>query len=280
QVKFSHPQVTLAGNVEAVLDQRIRDLSARTAALALPTPLNVLINPGFEAPIDKSGKIPGWEVSNPAAVKRDNDKAYKGEPAALRLSNPGGVLTVRSEPFEPPTTGRLSVAVGLRVEQIDQQPQLRLAIEGLLDGKLYYRFASVGAGQNIAKLSDRYAPYIFQVDDLPTTGLTQLRVRFDMIDEGSVLIDNVQLYDLAFNDSERIELTKIITSANIALHSGKTSDCVRVLEGYWPRYLTEHVPLVQTAAAAQSKESPTTKAPEKTAEKPGAWDKLRRSWPF
>ncbi len=291
QVKFTHPQTTVVGKVEVALDQRIRDLTARTAALAAPTPLNAPLNANFETPEDRGGKLPGWECSVPNAMKRERDSTRPGEQAVLKIANPNGVLSVRSEPFESPQTGRLAVSVGLRIENVEKQPQLRLAVEGILDGKPYYRFASVGAGDNIVRIGRQFSPYVFQIDDLPTTGLTQLRVRFDMLGPGDVWIDDVRLYDLAFSEVERIELTKIITSANISLQSGKTSDCARTLEGYWPRYLTQHVPLVQTAASPAISKDPASKDPsnkdataskptEKTAEKPGAWDRMRKVWPF
>ena len=44
--------------------------------------------------------------------------------------------------------------------------------------------------------------YIFQVDDLPLEGLSLLHVRFDLMGQGEVWVDDVQLFDLAFNGAE------------------------------------------------------------------------------
>ena len=62
-----------------------------------------------------------------------------------------------------------------------------------------------------------WGQYVFQVDDLPLEGLTSLRVRFDLMGPGEVWIDDVQLFGLAFNRSELVELQKLITLADVKL---------------------------------------------------------------
>ena len=99
------------------------------------------------------------------------------------------------------------MSVWLRVADAARQPPLRLAVEGKLDGRDYYRFAAVGQSpgreQPAASPVDRdWGQYIFQVDDLPLEGLSQLRVRFDLMGQGEVWVDDVQLYDLAFSETE------------------------------------------------------------------------------
>ncbi len=59
---------------------------------------------------------------------------------------------------------------------------------------------------------------------------------------GEVWIDDVQLFDLAFNETELRALYKLITLAGVDLQNGQVGDCMRLLDGYWPRLLTECVP--------------------------------------
>ncbi len=147
----------------------------------------------------------------------------------------------------PPATGRLSMAVWLRVADANNQPPLRLALEGKLHGREYHRFASVGMSpgtdQPAKPIRTEWTQYVFQLDDLPLEGLTSLRVRFDLMGPGEVWLDDVQLFGLAFNSSELVELSKLITLADVKLQNGQVGDCLHLLEGYWPRFLEENVPL-------------------------------------
>ena len=90
----------------------------------------------------------------------------------------------------------------------------------------------------------------------------------------------MQLFDLAFSDSERAELTKLITLANFKLQAGQIGDCERILGGYWPQYLVENVPLTQTpATVAQRNGTPGTKSaaskPATGEEKQGILDQMK-----
>ena len=114
------------------------------------------------------------------------------------------------------------MSVWLRLADPARQPALRLAVEGKLAGRDYYRFAAVGqppAPEQPACPSARtWGQYIFQVDDLPLDGLSQLRVRFDLMGQGEVWIDDVQLFDLAFNERR-------VARAVQADHVGRRGRC-------------------------------------------------------
>ena len=92
-------------------------------------------------------------------------------------------------------------------------------------------------------LSNQWAQYIFQVDDLPLEGMSSLRARFDLMGPGEVWVDDVKLCNLAFSLPEIIELSKLITLADAKLRNGQVYDCMHLLEGYWPRFLDENVRL-------------------------------------
>ena len=74
--------------------------------------------------------------------------------------------------------------------------------------------------------------YRFPLTDLPLTGLTELRIGFDLMGEGEVWIDEVQLFDLWFEENERDELLKGIATADVQVSAGQLTDGQRFLDSY------------------------------------------------
>lgn len=254
-VHLSQAEVTLPSSVESALQEQIRQLGGRTAALRNVPPLKVLANPDFEKPPVGDDVLPDWAVTRRAGVviQPDKTQSYGGKQSA-RIASNGPVACLVSRPFAAPTTGRLSMAVWLRVVDAARQPPLRLALEGKLNGQPYYRYAEVGAATAAAQASPlgaEWKQYVFAVDDLPLEGLVQVRARFDLMGAGEVWIDDVQLFDMGFSENERRELAKLIMVAEYQLQNRQVGDCIRLLEGYWPRFLEEHVPLEPAGSVAQ-----------------------------
>jgi hypothetical protein len=287
EVRLSRPQVALPGAVEAALGQRVRSLGMRAAALRNPPPLRVLENPGFERPPTATEALPGWAVSKRpgVAIVADKSQAHAGSQSA-KVSSEGQIACLVSQPFAAPTTGRLSMSVWLRVADAQRQPPLRLAMEGRLNGETYYRYAPLGATlqpvQPVKPIAATWARYVFQVNDLPLDGLSQVRLRFDLMSKGELWIDDVQLYDLAFSEKECVELSKLVALAYVKLQSGQLGDCVRLLEGYWPRFLETYVPLSpdlmppDTIAGSADSPAPTGDPPP---ERSGLLDRVRSLLP-
>jgi hypothetical protein len=172
------------------------------------------------------------------------------------------VAWVRSETFAPPKTGRLSMIAWLKISDPQKQPKLRLALEGKLDGKAFYRRANVGQAEDatsVKPLTTDWAPYRFAVNDLPLTGLADLRIGFDLMGEGEVWIDDVQLFDLWFEEAERDELLKNIATADLQRTAGRLPQCNQFLEGYWPQFLLRHVAL-ETETSETSLPAPVASA--------------------
>jgi hypothetical protein len=158
------------------------------------------------------------------------------------------VVWIRSEPIEPPTTGRLSLIASIRVADPARQPMLRLAIEGKLGGQIYYMKANVGAtedGREVNPLTAEWSRYRFPLNSLPLAGLSDLRVGFDLMGAGEVWIDNVQIYDLYFEKPELNELRLRIALATQSLADRQEAECRMFVDGYWPGFLRRHVPLVE-----------------------------------
>lgn len=263
KVKLINWRVTLSEAAEPALRERIREARVRANALREPQPMAVLTNPSFEITQKASG-IAGWShaVGQGIEVTEDATQGYKSDRSLHLVStaslldsrkHAAPIIWVRSSPFPAPTTGRLSVLAWVRVDDPRKQPKLRLAVEGKIDGKPFYRRANIGAsedGQPVRPIQKDWSPYRFPLNDLPLDGLTDIQIGFDLMGEGDVYIDQVSVYDLWFADNERDELLKNIATADLQLSSGQVADCERFLDSYWSRFLQDHVPLTAPRVAA------------------------------
>lgn len=279
--------------VAAAVAARIQDLRRRRAALEMPQPLDVLDNPGFEVGPEtlgavvtdagRAGAVTGWELVEQRRGTLDLVPGVRppgtggGPGRGLAFSSMNGLASLHSNPFPPPPTGRVSVAVWLRIEDGAPQPPLRIAVEGLHDDREYYRFAAVGGLAGGRPLTPEWAQFVLPVDDLPTAGLESLRVRFDLLGPGRVLIDDVRVLDLAFEESQRVQLARLIARFEQSLATRDIGGCVVGLDGHWPRFLTE---FVSDAAVARMATVPVPVAAP--AAKPvtpaGMLDRVRGWW--
>jgi hypothetical protein len=135
----------------------------------------------------------------------------------------------------------------MRVANPAQQPRLRMAIEGKLDGQVFYKLARVGQGEPgmAVPLTNQWVEYHIPFTDLPTSGLTDFCVGFDLMGEGEVWIDDVEVVESWFESDgkEHAELVKSTFTANEQLSQGELGECWRYIDSYWPSFLRQHVPL-------------------------------------
>lgn len=283
-VELFDPQINMPEATLLALENQVNDLAARTATLRDPPALSTLANPDFEQSGDSEQIAAFWALSTGGNVagQRVATGGHHGQ-AYFEFSSDGPTASLVSSPLDVPASGRLSVAVWLRLPEGAPQPPLRLALDGRVRGQDFYRHVLVGQGRDVPRIGTTWGQYVFQVPDLPLEDFATVRVRFDMMGPGKVQIDHVQLFDLAFRQKELIELSKLITLANVKLQHREVSDCLAILEGYWPRFLTRHVPPVAQAVAAKQSpieetpaepESPTQPAEDEPA-KPGFFGRLK-----
>jgi len=283
-VQIPEARMKNADQVRQELAARVRRLEMSAVALERLPSLDALRNPGFEVADVDSGAIAGWDLNRSTDVSAVviAEQRHTGN-ASLRLTSGGSVASLVSEPFSAPESGRLSVEAWLRVDDAARQPELRIAIEKTEPQDGYYRYAAVGQGEAGTQLSPQWRQYVFQVDDLGAEGPCRLRVRFDLMAEGEVWLDDVALFDRRFQENERRELTKIIATANVKLQNGKFADCNRLLESYWPQFLLTHVPVDDESLATElpipTTEPETNAAQESESEPRGVLGRLNRLLP-
>lgn len=242
------------------LRKELDDVRQRAHALPEVKPLPSPENPSFELPTATTA-LPGWYSAqgDGITVRLDPNEHHTGG-NSLAVESTGPITWVRSNPFPAPETGRLSVWVWMKIADEKTQPPLRLAIEGRLNDRTYYRPAEVGAkvgNSTPPPLTTAWAPYLLRIDDLPPTGLTDLRIAIDLMGKGKVWIDDVQVFDLWFDQNERTELLKAIGMADLSLGKGEVGKCERFLNGYWPEFLRRYVPLSEPQVAANPAVAPS-----------------------
>jgi hypothetical protein len=246
-----------------------------------------LPNPSFEQ-VDPRGALSGWVHAQGTGVyvgaepQRPQDGAR-----ALHIRSDGPVVWLRSDPIPPPPTGSIAMLAWLRVDDPSRQPDLRFAFEWKEGLKQPYPYSELGlkAKSPEARLRSQWAPYIFRIDELPTRGVTDLRVGVDLMGAGDVWIDSLQVYSLWLHNEELGELAKMAAVANFQLDEGRVSDCHRLLDSYFARLLLEHAPapvLRGPEAPAAASETVGARGPAaRQAEKPrSGWERFLPSWPF
>ena len=290
-VKLLQPQAALPAPVAESIAQRIRQLGLRAVALRdPPLGLKVLENPGFQSKPSPADPVPGWAISKRLGVSITTDStqghvtdpAPGSNPQSVRIASDGPIACLVSQPFVPPATGRITMSIWMRVADATQQPNVRLAVEGKSSmstwcpGRDYYRYAVIGQppgpGQEAKPLATTWGRYIVQFDDLPLEGFSQMRVRVDLMGAGEVWADDVELFDLSFNESELRALYKLLTLADLNLQNGQVGDCLKLLSGYWPRFLMQNVPVGPAAPALASRPDAPPPADDKPPDaQPSGW---------
>jgi hypothetical protein len=286
-VAVESARVEYDDDVRAEVMARVAGLRLRRAVLEAPVPLDVLDNPGFElGVVEPAGKqaasLAGWEVVEPrrGAVAAVPGLGQDGPGRAVEFSSFNGLATLRSNPFVAPKTGRISVAAWLRVPEGTAQPPLRIAIEGVQGEREYYRFAAVGGLTGGRPLTGTWSQFVLQVDDLPAEPLESLRVRFDLLGPGRVQVDDVRVFDLAFDESQRAALTKDVSLLEHALEAGDLGACLERLAGYGPAFLEafvsdEAIAVAQKAAAPAQASPAAEPAPRQAG---GMLDRMKSWW--
>ncbi len=198
--------------------------------------------------VDKT-HIPGWRAFGPNDVEAELDfNATQG--ACLRVSSQGSVGGVVCQPFETPTTGRLCVQIQFGVPRDVSALPLNVCLTGRLNGAAYNRRVAVGQTiiERARKLQANSSDELIWVQDvalfnrLPLEGLEDLSLRFEICGKGTVWIDNIKLYKLAFANEEQNELMRSINTAEYRVSQDRVNDVLFMLDGYWAKLLKEQIP--------------------------------------
>lgn len=283
------------------LAQKYAELGERVRLANSGILYDMLKNPGFE-PLDENSRIPGWKRFGDASFMAalDSMQKSKGE-SSLKMSGVGPAGGVLSEPFPAPKTGRLFVWGELGIPEGTRQLPLRLSLVGYHNGEPFTRTALIGKtllprAINVKPVDGiHWHSMLVPFTNLPLEGLEQLSLRLDMEGAGTVWIDDMRLYNIAFTEQERTELVRMMSLGNFRLAKERFSDSIAQLEEFWPQMLTANIPLQNSGTdplsiaapapavagtdsryAEQKTGKPTTAPAKKEEEKKdGVFDKIR-----
>jgi hypothetical protein len=265
-VRINSPNVKVA-EVHARVDEaalaelksQLDDLENRD--LTAPRVYPLLSNPSFE-PLGGANSLTGWQLtSTTASIELDAANPQEGK-TSLFFRNSAGPAAVQSDPFPMPPTGQLALTVHVKDRNMKSGTELRVVVE-TLDDKQAYRRAAIIAPANAAENvpPGQWQHKAIVVNDLPLESRGKMRLRFELTGPGEVWLDSVKLYDLLFplkfyplEAAENLQFVQLRHAVKSAYDEGRIADCVRQLERYWPRFLTEYTPLIQPAIADDSQQ--------------------------
>ncbi len=241
QARLASPRVRLAPQAQAWLEGQIGELWNRLGTLKSPPLLTSVANADFEVAGSRSQPAQ-WELEPREGSMATIDPTQRhGGQHSLRLKAQGAGAQLRSRSFSVPASGRLSISAWLRIEEGAPQPSVRLGIARADGDASYARFAQFGAIENAQPLQAKWTQYLFQVTDWPSDNVP-LHVRIELSGVGTVWLDDLELLDLDFSDTERTELSKVITLIDYKRKNHELADAMQLLQGYWPRFLLSQVP--------------------------------------
>jgi hypothetical protein len=286
RVKVATVEAQVNSHARAEITARLVELKNRDTE---PRIYTALANPGLE-PIGAEPVLPGWRLlAHPgiATVELDGADPQEGT-TSLHLQSSGPLAVIESDPFPAPPTGQFAFTALLRGRNLAPHSEVRMVLQTDGERPAYYRFQSVGGLRPGAfKIGDNWSAYSLLVNDLPLQSLQTLRVRFEFSGPGEWWIDDVKayalLFPLDFYRNQRPEWIAIWQRINAAEHHhqrDQITDCVRYLDGYWPRFFVAHTaPRVRIARPPipledSKQSSPPASAPP--AESPGFAEKLWR----
>jgi hypothetical protein len=240
QVTFTDFRYSLPDSAGRDLNTSYFKLRSRLVASANARPLPDLHDAGFE----QADLSVGWSTSSSAdsPFSIDNQFAFQGK-SSLKIDHRGDqTVWIRSREISAPETGRFSVSLWLRTDELSQPP-LRISIESSDPRSSYYRFAEVGSLTTDRKqnqLSPNWQRIAVHFDDLPQQ-LSGLKVGFDMMGKGLVWIDQIELYDRWMDSNDLKALTQMFAGLGPSIGKTETMEkCRQILSGYWPTFLQEY----------------------------------------
>lgn len=245
QLAILSPQVEAAPEVAEQLAGRVRQLWSGLTALQRANGDASLADAGFEGRANDAASAFAWRSGGEAGrFELCADQPHAGQYCGRLTADADGASVVSGELKIDPA-GRTAVSVWLRTPR-DAAAPVRISLETSPTAKLdasppYARYAVIG-GDESAPLDTTWRQFVFPIHDLPEEVCGSLRVRIELTGPGTLDIDDVRVADLDFTEAERLQLSKIITLAELKLQRGELGECSRLLESHWSRFLAARAP--------------------------------------
>ncbi|WP_148074128.1 glycoside hydrolase family 10 protein [Bythopirellula goksoeyrii] len=276
QLKVEHLRIMDDGIMQDYLEQKIAAIQDRTGNLDIERNYRQLQNPDFELS-EGTSRIFGWQVRRGpvGTVTVESEISHSGVNSLQIASGDELGVAAQSHLFPIPVTGQLVVSAYVKAGEMGLKSRLIVAVETEDDGRTYRRYKTFTADD---LPPNQWSRCELSLNDLPVGDANQIRVQFHATGKTDLLVDDVELCDLRFDDQRRSELVKRVYAAKTALGDQQVVDCLRLVNEYWSRYLVEYVPPVEHEPVVLAKQPPATEtSPEENRQKVGG--RFRRLMP-
>ena len=257
-VQVGDPKAQLTGVTPHVLDDHRSQylaLSTRLDRLVHGVPAAGMSNPGFEpegggsnrpptAEIKASrtmtrGRPTGWSTAGDPGAKLeiDAERPHSGQ-GALRLDAKTAGASAVGESFDPPGGGAITLRCWVRGE--GRETKIRVWFEGESAGKPVVRRTDFVAKPEWSELAVR-------ATDLPQSGLSRLRLRFEMTGPGRLWLDDIAVTGQSPSEPERRAQRALVTAMQ-AYREGRYADFARLAGSHWVRRALPDLPMTPEAA--------------------------------
>ena len=241
------------------LKRKIDELGERIQTAKNGVLWDKLENPGCEMETEPTTELAGWMRYGDESfvVAYDPITKYSGKASLkleLKTTSPTfcGIL---SNVIPSSETGRLFVSAHLGVSNQSPAPPINVVLTATHCGTPLFRSLRIEP-EATATDAVRWRKIVVPFDRLPKDDLEDLRIGFQLVGSGTVRIDDVMLYRIAFTKEEWSELYQIASVADRRRSTDRISDLLVLLEGYWLKFLLENVPLEPKPSFAVAENRP------------------------
>jgi len=230
------------------LKQKVEELKQRFHTARGGVLWEGLINADFELPANGTGEITGWQCFGESLTAMlDQTAKHKGQ-NSVRLTNGSAESGMfLSQPVAVPKTGRLDVSMVVGVPANSPSLPMSVVLSAKYQHQPFYR--SLPVGETLMPLLANVEPRngvrwhrLIAPFRLPLESLEEVRIGVQYSDNGTVWLDDITLHHVSFSADEMVELQKMLIAAEQRCDSGRFSDLMSLLEGYWAQFLFQYVP--------------------------------------
>lgn len=276
---------SIAANTEPQLCQCIENASFETDRES--TPVQLLSGTDVtQTPSNVPVNVPGWLMAQHpvGCAVVDSEVAYEGK-RSIRLSNrdgrPGGTWIV-SRPIPTPASGRIAMSLRVRGEPSEDPSKsepivMRVAIEGTVAGSSMRQVISMQVARD-GKWN--MVPCRVEVASLPRCGIESLRLAVDVMNEGTIWIDDIKAEDAFLTASEKTQMQSELFLALGGISKGDLSQSAKLLESHWVQEmlgqpLTSSRPVIVTSSETLDAAAPVSDNGASEEKIPGIADRLK-----
>lgn len=197
----------------------------------------------------------GWRQYGDSTFQAMIDSSVRREGNySMKLSSTAGTGSLVSEPIQYDGTGRLCLQMSFGIPLDTTELPLNIVLTGRYGSSPYRRQLTIGpallakAAHHVKNQSARIDNNVVWIEDvilfdrLPLDQLEDVSLRFDLLARGTVWLDEIKLYKLAFAESEQKEILTIASEIEKATTEQRVRDALDMLDSYWSKLLTQQIP--------------------------------------